>query len=141
MNLLALLVFTYSLTFGADTGAFVAYTMDSIKIQPINPLYTDFSADIALGPVFVGGAIRCDFTPLAWNAYDPLQNTYTVRAGLRFDFGSDLQLEAGWSHDCYHPQAAYITARLLTGETIAVPRFEGSVDDFYVTIRGRISGR
>jgi hypothetical protein len=141
LNLLALLVFSYSLTLGANSGAFNNYTTDPYTYQAITlPLFVDLQAELALGPVFVGAGIRDDFTPIAWNEYDPLQNTYTVRAGLRFTLGDGMTLEAGWMHNCYHPEAAYSTVALLTGETIAVPRYEGALDSGYVTLRGRVDG-
>ena len=141
-GLLAALIFCYSITLGANNGAFLDYTTDPITRQAITlPLFVDLQADVQLGPIFLGGGIRNDFTPVAWNDFDPMQNVYTFRAGLRFDLAPGLQIEAGYSHSCYHPQSTYSTAQLLTGETLAVPRYEGALDTGYVTLRGRVGGK
>jgi len=140
-GLLAALIFNYAFSIGITNGAFLEYTTDPITQQAITfPLFVDFQADVQLGPVFVGGGIRDDFTPLAWNDYDPLQNTYTFRVGLRFDLSPGLQLEAGFQHDCFHPQSSYSTVALLNGETLAIPRYEGSLDTGYLTFRGHVGG-
>jgi hypothetical protein len=142
MSLLALLAFSYSLTLGANSGAFDNYTVDPSTEQAIMlPLFVDLQAEIQLGPVFIGGGIRDDFNPEAWNVYNPLQNIYTIRGGLRFDLAPGLQLEVGGQHDCYHPEAAYSTAALPTGETLALPRYEGALDTVYLTIRGRVGAQ
>ena len=133
VNLLAALIFSYSLTLGANSGAFLAYQTDYYTRQPITlPLFVDLQAELALGPLFFGGGIRDDLDPVAWNAYNPLQNVYTIRGGLRFNLGQTLQLEIVAAHSCYHPELAYSMIELTAGEQIAIPRYEGSLDVFYI---------
>lgn len=141
MNLLALLVVSYSLTLGADSGAFLAYQVDPLTQQPVHALYSDLQADVSLGPVYAGGGVRTDMTPLSLTDWDPLQLTFSARAGLRFTLAPGLEAEIGWQHDCYHPMNTYSTAQLLNGQTLAIPRFEGSVDDFHLTIKSRVGGK
>ncbi len=140
-SLLAALVFNYALTLGVNEGAFLMYEPTYCTRQAVDlPLYIDLAAELQLGPVFVGGAIRDDFIPLAWNSYDPLQNTYTFRVGFRFDLGPGLQLEAAFAHSCYHPQDAYSIFELIGGQQIAIPRYEGALNNFYLQFSGSIRG-
>jgi hypothetical protein len=143
LNLLALLVFSYSLTLGASDGAMLMYTQDYYTHAAITfPLFIDLSADVQLGPAFIGGSIRDDFDAVAWNAFNPLQNVYTIRGGLRFALGLDLQLEIGAAHSCYHPEnVAYSTLGLIDGEQITIPRYEGALNVFYLRLSGSTHGR
>lgn len=144
MSLLALLVFSYSLTIGGTDGAFDQYTAAPKGVTWLDlgfTPYVDFQAEVALGPVFVGGGIRNDFKAVSWRAYDPVQDTYTFRAGLRFQIASGLELSAGYVHTCYHPRDCYSMIEYLSGQALAVPRFEGSTDQAFITIRGRVGGR
>ncbi len=139
MNLLAALMFCYSLTLGANSGAFLTYDVDPITRQEITwPLYIDLQAEMQLGPVFIGGGIRDSFTALTLTSYSPLQNDHTFKAGLRFNLGEDLQVEAGYAHTCTHPEAPYSTVALRTGQQIAIPRYEGALDSVFFTTRGSV---
>ena len=52
-----------------------------------------------------------------------------------------MELEVGGEHDCYHPEDAYSMVRYLNGQTLAVPRYEGAINSFYLTLRGTVHGR
>jgi hypothetical protein len=140
MNLLQLLAFSYSLTLGANNGALWQYQpLDYVAINW--PMEVDLRAEIGLGPFFIGGGTRTDFEMLAWNSYDPTQDTYTFNSGFRFKVSREIEMETGYSHSCYHPRSTYSTIKYLTGQIIAVPRFEGAIDDFYIAVRGCIGGQ
>jgi hypothetical protein len=137
MGLLHALIFSFAFTMGATDGAFYQYK--PLDYEPLgSPLFSDFSAEVQLGPVFVGGEIRDDFFIKSLTSYDPFQNIYTVDAGLRFTLERGIVLEGGYAHSCYHPEEAYGIAKLLQGQIIALPRFEGATDSFYISIKGKL---
>lgn len=139
MSFLQVFIFSYAITVGMNNGALDQYRPLPMQYIAITkPLFVDFAAELQAGPFFVGGSIRDDFEALAWNCYDPTQDTYTIRAGLRAKVSLGLTLEAGYSHSCFHPRECYSIVEYLEGEKIAVPWFEGSLDDFYISIRGQV---
>jgi len=141
VNLLALLVFSYSLTMGATDGAFDQYEAAPAGVEWVElgaSPFVDFQAELALGPLFVGGGMRNDFKAVRWNFYDPVQDAYTVKAGLRITPRQGLSLEVGFAHTCYHPRDCYSMVDYIGGQKLAIPRFEGSTDQAYISIRGRI---
>jgi hypothetical protein len=140
MDFLAALVLSYALSVGATSGAFIQY--DNLSYNTIgSPLFADMSAELSLGPLFLGGSFRCDFNMRELASYDPFQNTYSVGGGLRAKASPDLVIELGYLHSCYHPFQSYSIVSYLTNETLAIPKFEGASDEIYLTFRGRVGGQ
>ena len=150
MNLLSILIFSYSLTLGYDPSTIFAY--NNISAHAIQngaaapntslPLYVNLQGDVAIAPwgesgfqIFAGGGIRDDFYPVAWDNFDPWQDTFKFDAGLRWG-----PIELRYQHVCFHPVLPYSTVDFLDGAAVPVPHFEGSIDDFSITFSGKIGG-
>ena len=150
MNLLSILIFSYSLSLGYDPGAFWLYDNTPPALiengAPATntsiPLYVDFQGEATLAPwganrpeLFAGGGIRDDFYPLSLTSFDPLQDAYTFCGGLRW---GPVTLQ--YRHTCYHPVTPYATLAYLGDYSIPIPKSEGSIDDFSITFSGKIGG-
>ena len=151
MNLLSILILSYSLSFGYDPSTIFAYnniTAWAIQNgQPAPntsiPLYANLDGEVAIAPwgehglqMFAGGGIRDDFYPVNWHDFDPWQDTYKFRAGLRWG-----PVTIAYQHVCFHPVMPYSTIDFLDGAAVPVPHFEGATDNFSITFSGKIGGR
>ena len=142
MGFLQALVFSYALTLGMSNGAFDQYQPGAMRMVEVNlPLYIDMQTELALGPAFIDGAVRVDFKPSTFPSFVQNQNTYSVGGGLRFVLSPGLTMEARYRHSCYHPTQPYSLVHYLEGETLAVPRYEGALDVFSITVKGRMGGK
>jgi hypothetical protein len=122
MNWLLLSAF---LQFGAMRGDTIVYQLPDFIKQSSPPFYTMIGAEANIGPFFIKGFNRTDIVNVNYNNFDPMQMTFNLNTGLRFD-----KIEIGYSHTCYHPLAPYME---YYGYKI-LPSSEGSVDDFYLRI-------
>jgi len=95
--------------------------------------YAQLEAEVELfGILFAGGGVRTYITPHGGiTNWSPNTSVYDWRLGARWKW-----LELGWRHRCFHPTVPYLPSlnQEITG-------LEGSYDELYFRLEGRIGGR
>lgn len=122
------LVMSAILEVGTLQGLFYDYVAPSRRTLD-SPLYTALAADVAWGPLFIGGGINCFYWQRNPTFYDPFQLTFIFNAGLRW-----RGVELGYEHICTHPEEIYAAIR----NSDMMPAYEGGYNRWY--LRFKIGG-
>lgn len=127
------LVFFFALELGIVPQAGVLiYKPEESFARIDGAIYTELEAKVLIfNTLFVGGGVRTYITPGNSYAFSPNTTVYDFNTGLRF---KDI-VEIGWRHRCFHPTFSY-----MSGFEQELEGMEGSYDEIYLRIKGKIAG-